>query len=224
MVYNMFMRNIQFVNGYFYHIINRGVDKRRIFQDQRDYLRFYASLYFFNNPDFHFDGGIKVDPLLSNGTFPLLSNGLVSIASFCLMPNHFHMLLKQNSEAGISTFMHRVSSGYSKYFNRKYERKGNLFEGQFKAVLMKRDAQFEHLPRYVHLNVLDLTDLNWRDGKIEDWGRAEKFLEEYPWSSHNAYLGKPQQLPVVEKSIMGEIFDTPERYMKFLKEWSGRNI
>ena len=147
---------------------------------------------------------------------------LVRIISFCLMPNHFHMLLEPLVENGIPKFMHRFCMGYVKYFNKRYGRTGALFEGEFKAVLAKHDAQFEHLPRYIHLNALDLTDLKWRDGKVEDWNKALGFLEQYPWSSHGVYLGKPQPLQVAELGVMSQIFDTPDKYLRFLKGWTGR--
>lgn len=140
------------------------------------------------------------------------------------MPNHYHLLLEQLQEGGITNFMHKLNTAYTNYFNKRYERTGRFFEGPFKAVLIKREGQFEHIPRYIHLNALDLTDMNWREGKIEDWHRAERFLEEYVWSSHHFYLGKPQQYPVVETSTVGEMFKTLDRYRHFLKQWSVREL
>ncbi|OGL65606.1 hypothetical protein A3B21_03010 [Candidatus Uhrbacteria bacterium RIFCSPLOWO2_01_FULL_47_24] len=216
------MRKVQFANNYYYHVYNRGVDKREIFLDQNDYLRFYKSLFLFNDANYFAMSGKNVESVQGLA----LSNRqpLVNIASFCLMPNHYHFLLEQICDNGITSFMHSLSTSYTQYFNLKNDRTGRLFEGPFKAVLVKRDAQLEHLPRYIHLNPLDLTDVNWREGKGEDWAKAEKLLEEYPWSSHNVYLGKPQQLPVVEKSVIGQIFNTPEKYKIFLKQWGGREI
>ncbi len=224
------MRRVEFVPQNFYHVYNRGVDKRTIFQNHNDYLRFYTSLFVFNDENYKGLFGLDVPAILREfgdqvtKRSDLVTNPLVNVVSFCLMTNHFHLMLEEVSSGGITRFMHRLATGYVEYFNKKYDRTGRLFEGSFKAVLVKRDAQFEHLPRYIHLNALDLTDLKWREGKIEDWSVAEKFLDEYPWSSHNAYLNKPQILPVVEKSLIGKILDTPEKYRVFLNQWSSRDL
>jgi len=224
------MRRVEFFPQHFYHVYNRGVDKRTIFQNERDYLRFYTSLFVFNDENYRGVLGLDVNAVLHQFCDQVTSIGdlvtkrkpLVNIVSFCLMPNHFHFLLEQIAEQGVPRFMHRIALGYAEYFNKKNDRTGRLFEGPFKAVLVQRDAQLEHLPRYIHLNALDLiTDLNWGEGKIADWARAEKFLEEYSWSSHGMYLNKPQLLPVIKKAIVEQIFDTPEKYINFLKQWLG---
>ena len=224
------MRHVEFLPQYFYHVYNRGVDKRTIFQHHSDYLRFYTSLFVFNDENYKGILGLDVPAILHEFCGLATSRGglatkpLVNVVSFCLMPNHFHLLLEQVADNGITRFMHRLATGYVEYFNKCNNRTGRLFEGPFKAVLAKRDAQLEHLPRYIHLNALDLTDLKWREGKVEDWSVAEKFLDEYPWSSHGAYLNKPQVLPIVEKSIIGEILNTPEKYRTFLHQWSSRDL
>ncbi|KKU73680.1 MAG: hypothetical protein UX98_C0005G0056 [Parcubacteria group bacterium GW2011_GWA2_47_26] len=193
-------------------------------------MRFYTSLFVFNDENYRGVLGLDVNAVLHQFCDQVTSIGdlvtkrkpLVNIVSFCLMPNHFHFLLEQIAEQGVPRFMHRIALGYAEYFNKKNDRTGRLFEGPFKAVLVQRDAQLEHLPRYIHLNALDLiTDLNWGEGKIADWARAEKFLEEYSWSSHGMYLNKPQLLPVIKKAIVEQIFDTPEKYINFLKQWLG---
>ncbi|MBI4135819.1 transposase [Candidatus Uhrbacteria bacterium] len=218
------MRTTQFVNGQFYHIFNRGTEKRVIFQDNADFRRFYESMYLFNDGNFSNPGGRSS---LRDGVPSLRDDTrdpFVQVVSFCLLPNHFHMLLGPLKDGGITEFMYRLGMGYARYFNKRYERTGRLFEGTFKAVHVARDAQFLHLPRYIHLNALDLTHYNWREGKIQNWIAAEKFLDQYPWSSHPVYCGQNQQLPIVDRGVMAEIFPTPDAYRKFLREWSGRYV
>lgn len=218
------MRQIHFATNHFYHIFNRGIEKRQIFPEEKDFLRFYTSLFAFNDSNFRAIEGLDVQTILRTHSEAVGSDPLVSIMSFCLLPNHFHLLVEQLTDDGISRFMHRLTSGYAHYFNKKYDRTGRLFEGPFKAVMVERDAQLEHLPRYIHLNALDHTDLKWREGKIENWEKAKKFLDQYRWSSHHVFQGKPQLLPIVQESVAKKMFETPSKYMEFLKQWSGREM
>ncbi len=159
-----------FAQGEFYHIFNRGVEQRLVFSDRRDYQRFLQTLdyYRFKNPPSRFSfksRSIKKphDPSL-----------LVEIVAFCLMPNHFHLLLKQVEENGISIFLSKVSNSYTKYFNTKHKRVGPLLQGSFKAVRVESDEQLVHLSRYIHLNPL--------------MGYLVKNLKEYQFSSYNQFL------------------------------------
>lgn len=221
------MREVQFSTGNMYHVYNRGVDKRTIFNDPKDFERFYTSLFLFNNKSFSNSGGssslrdVELQRLLETSDKAVK---LVRVISYCLLPNHFHLLLEQLEEDGIIKFMHRVGMGYARYYNTRHDRTGRLYEGTFKAVLVERDAQLEHLPRYIHLNALDLTNYNWRDGIAEGWTEAEKFLHQYRWSSHDVYIGQTQQLPLVDEQFVREIFSTREQYLSFLRAWSNRSI
>lgn len=221
------MRNTEFANENYYHIFNRGVDKRQIFMNTSDYRRFYESLCLFNNANYHHLDGKEQrrwSRLAILDEPEMHRDPLVHIISFCLMPNHFHLLLEQIKENGIQIFMHRLGMGYANYFNIRYERTGALFEGSFKAVHVSRQGQFEYLPCYIHLNGLDLTDLDWRDGKIKDWEQASQALDAFRWSSHHVYLGRDQSLPVVDEHAIREIFQNKQAYLSFLKEWSGRHM
>lgn len=218
------MRNIQFANGEFYHVFNRGVDKRQIFMDEDDYQRFYESLYLFNDDNYESPGSsLGRQSLLSRDRIMGYSRDvLVEILSFVMIPNHFHFLLRQSKENGISRFMQNVGKGYAQYFNRKYNRSGALFESKYKAVHIGKDAQFYHLPRYIHLNALDTTQLNWRDGLVEDWRKAEQFLNSFPWSSHHIFMNRRQQLPVIKEDFIWNNFSDTSLYIKYLQEWTGR--
>lgn len=117
---------------------------------------------------------------------------IIESLAFYLGGNHFHLMVKQIKEGGITLFMRKMGTGYTNYFNLKYERVGSLFQGPFKAALVKTDAHFIHLPFYIHLNALDSVMPEWRERKIPDVKKALRILETYRWSSHLDYLGKKE--------------------------------
>ena len=218
------MRKSDFITGSYYHVYNRGVDHRRLFQSEEDFQRFYESLYLFNNEKYqHVNGDPQLRTYLLSGyeTLEHERNPFVSILSFCLMPNHYHLFVRQNIDEGISKFMHRLRMGYSKYFNQKYERSGSLYEGTFKAIPVQKEPYFSHLSRYIHLNALDITDLNWRDKSISDWGKVIALLDAYKWSSHHVFEGRGQILPVVDEEIRNNAFGSVSDYENFLMSWLG---
>lgn len=222
------MRNIILVEGTYYHIFNRAVDRQLLFKSEDDFLRFYISLCLFNDTKFESDPhATRLDlPQALEAMKNDKRDQLVHVINFILMPNHPHLFLKQRKKDGVSRFLHRVEMAYSHYFNKKYGRTGRLFESPYKAVMARNDAQFYHLPRYIHLNALDLSGLPWREGKISDydWPRAVRFLDNYKWSSHHVYCGRKQLLPVVDEKIAKQLFSSPIKYWKYLKEWSGREV
>ena len=205
-------RKIQFANDYYYHIYNRGVDKRKIFLNDFDYIRFLESLRDFN--DIESVGGIYLKKIRDRrfGGTTSKKEPLVRILCYCLMPNHYHFLLEQLENNGITGFMRRIGTGYSRYFNDKYERSGTLFESRFQAVLVERNEQLEHLLRYIHLNPLDVLEPNWRESGIKDVNKAEKFLEKYRWSSHLAYISdRPSK--IIDKGIFKELFKRQKQFI-----------
>lgn len=138
---------IPIVTGESYHSYNRGVDKRKIFLDKYDYIRFYQSLYLFNS----------VEPITNfrlakiNDTSQETKR-LVEIKAYSLLPNHYHLILKQVSEGGIGEFLRRVGGGYTSYFNEKYKRSGSLFQGTFKRVHISNEEQMQYVFAYVNEN------------------------------------------------------------------------
>lgn len=189
------------INDYLYHVFNRGSEKRNIFLQPRDYRRFLqtSSYYQFPGPKPKFSQFTKskLNPFKS-----LAESRLVEIICYCLMPNHFHFLLRQRKENGISIFMSQISNSYTKYFNTKYNRIGALFQGVFKSVLVETDEQFIHLSRYIHLNPV-VSDL-------------VKKLEKYPWSSYHEYMQETKGLCFVGE-ILGH-FRSRVEYRKFLED------
>jgi REP element-mobilizing transposase RayT len=146
------MNREPFAQGEFYHVYNHGVDDRNIFVDEFDSTRFLESLVYFNTEESL--GGIYLGILPDA---PKLSEKksqkkLVNIISYCLNPNHFHLLLEQVSEKGISEFMQRVGGGYTKYYNNKNKRKGSLFRGTFKSSFVNSNEYLLYLSAYINLN------------------------------------------------------------------------
>lgn len=223
----------EFVNNHYYHVLNRGVDGRNIFMDEMDYQRFIEGLQEFNTTvcvtirDLRQERSRNRIPVKNRNPIPgapaaTIQEKFVEILCYCLMPNHFHLLLKQVQEHGIPEFMRKMGVGYTNYFNLKYERQGHLFQGSFKAVLMENDAQFLHLSRYIHLNPLDLHAPEWRKGKITDWGKIKEYLENYPWSSYPIFVGKKLS-PFCYPELLGKMFQSPKQYEEFARGWTGRS-
>lgn len=198
--------------------------------DELDYQRFLECLKEFNTKDHVTIRFVRKEA--SRGLSSVSDRGqssagvaqehLVEILCYCLMPNHFHLLLKQVTDNGIPEFMKKLGTGYAYYFNLKNERQGHLFQNTFKAVLMENDTQFLHLSRYIHLNPLDLHAPEWREGKIEDWEKARKYLENYPWSSYPIFVGKKLS-SFCYPELLGKMFQSPQQYEDFVKGWTGRN-
>ncbi|MDO8576928.1 MAG: transposase [Candidatus Daviesbacteria bacterium] len=172
------MVNPPFASGSFYHIYNRGVEKRKIFMDKWDHLRFLETLDFYRKSpvpmklsDFR-RGVIKLKKI-ENQT------ELVRVHCYCLMPNHFHLLVQQLADGGISEFLRKAADSYTRYFNTKYERVGSLFQGKFKAKLIETDEYLLQVSKYIHRNSFPLP--MWEDRM-------------YPYSSYQFYLSDETHL------------------------------
>jgi len=174
-------RNPPLVTGFYYHVFNRGVNKQQIFSPLRDYIRFLELIRFYQRGDlpFSFSRLVKLSiPEQQKAWKSILDHlKIVEVVAYCLMPNHFHFLLFQKTDGGISHFMANLENSYSRYYNTKYERVGHLFQGQFKAVRVTNNSQLLHLSRYIHLNPYTSFVVD----SLEE-------LEQYQWSSLLEYL------------------------------------
>lgn len=216
------MKKPQFINEYFYHVYNRGVEKRNIFLDKKDYFRFTHDLFEFNDEAAAQNIYYKLPSLKSYEVQPRKVSKrkiLVEIIAFCLMPNHFHLLLRQKVDNGIVKFMQKLGTGYTMYFNQKYQRVGGLFQGRFKAVLIEKESHFLYLPHYIHLNPLDLHIPSWRDKKITNMQSAINFLESYRWSSYLDHIGKKNFPSIISTNLFKKLYGTPKEYRESLREW-----
>lgn len=212
------MRKQQLVPGEIYHVYNRGVEKRDIFIENKDYLRFISDLGLFNdiNPAQNVGFRLKQSTIDVRHQYNDVKTKLVDILAFCLMPNHYHLLLKQKIENGITEFMRKLGGGYVNYFNIKYHRVGTLFQGKFKSVLIENTSQLLYIPHYIHLNPLDKFIPEWREKKISNKQEAINFLKSYKWSSYSDYASKPMFPGVLGKNILNEYFTGPDEYINDL--------
>lgn len=162
----MARRPTPLVTGGYYHVFNRGVEQRYIYDAPHDYLHFLELLQFYR-----FERPVRFSSLTLRERHALCrerkGQPLVEVICYCLMSNHYHLLLRQESEEGIRRFIHRVGDAYSRYFNTLYQRVGPLFQSRFKAVRIDSDAQLLHVSRYIHLNpvaaslVKDASEHRW---------------------------------------------------------------
>lgn len=214
-------RNVELVNGCIYHVFNRGVDKRDIFLDKNDYFRFLVYLMQFNSAEHVPNIRYMVNEIVQGQTSNIIEKfkQLVEIICFCLMPNHFHFILRQLVDNGISKFMQKIGTGYTMYFNEKNKRTGRLFESKYKLKLIETDEYLMYLSKYIHLNCLDLIVFNWKEEGIKDWDRVNKFLGNYKWSSYLDYIGKNNFPYIINKEAIMQYFKTPEDYMKYVQGW-----
>jgi len=180
------MRRTQFAEGEFYHLYNRGVDKRVVFTSASEYRRFIAYLYALNSESGTRTNLHRISPedLLGHER----SDPLIAIGSFCLMPNHFHILATPLTDDGIPKFMHRLLTAYTMYFNEKHERSGSLFQGSYKAQHVDRDAYLKYLFAYIHLNPAKLYDRTWKERGPRDLRQLERHIATYPYSSIQEHL------------------------------------
>lgn len=178
-------RKFPFAPDEFYHLYNRGNSKQVIFKDAYDYYHFIQLLYIANDFD-----TFKLRDLPEKDTFNCVRNKqLVAIGSYCLMPNHYHILIRQLEDNGISKFMQKLATGYSMYFNNKYERTGGLFEGRFKARHVDSDEYLKYLFSYIHLNPVKLIDATWKEQGIRNSEEAYTYASNYRYASLSDYLG-----------------------------------
>ncbi len=208
-------RKLVFKDGYYYHVFNRGVDKRDICTCNADYNRVIETfmLYKYKDPEVKYSRFKDYSDIKKNEVFDKLKQRgdvLVDIIGFCLMPTHFHFLLRQTQSGGISEFLSNITNSYTKYFNTKYKRSGYLFQGSFKAVLIEDDQQLMHISRYIHLNPVAS-----KISTIED-------LSKYPWSSYWEYVGKNRSVCNPEPIL--ELFGSEKRYVEFVANYADTAI
>ncbi len=163
----------------FHHVYNRGTEKRIIFMNAADRARFMLYVDILNNTKPENPSKLEEFGQLEGY---MVKERLVDVVTLCLMNNHFHLLLYERTEGGISKFMQHLGTAYTVYFNEKYERTGALFQGRFKSKLVTDESYLFHLINYIHFNVRDLLPVVNRS-----LSAILKFLETYPWSSYAAY-------------------------------------
>lgn len=181
--------------GGYYHIYNRGVEKRVICIDEGDYKNFLGILKMYliapnlQGLTLQVDGNEKsMAPTKKPNNFA----SEISLICYCLMPNHFHLLVRQNSDRSIASFLQTIMTKYVVYFNKKYNRKGGLFQGRYKAVRITNENQFTYITKYIHRNPVDLMPARSDLGGLID----------YKYSSYGNYLGLFKQSWVKTEDIL----------------------
>ncbi len=202
-----------------YHLLNRGVEKRNIFMSDDDRVRFVHSLYEFNST--HPANNTRWNlthslPAQNNDLRGRYSGRLVDIHGWCLMDNHYHLLVSGRAEKGLSKFIMKLNVGYAKYFNEKYKRSGALFQGRTKKVLVQRDSHFQYILHYIHLNPLDFSkeSSSWREGVLRSANAAIQHLEKYRWSSYVDYCGRRNFPSILTKQLFSEADGDYEKVLK----------
>jgi len=202
-------RKTIFVTGKIYHVFNRGNAYRPIFLTTRDYRRFLKTINFYR----YLSLPLRLSKYLilskkrrADLEEHLNKEGeiLVEIVSFCLMPNHYHFLLKQVKDQGISKYLSQIQNSYSRYFNIKKKRVGSIFQGRFKARRVETEEQFIHLSRYIHLNPYSSYVV-----------KSVRDLKDYPWSSLPDYLGQANH-SFVKKELVFNLFQNKKDYQNFV--------
>ncbi|MBI5138443.1 MAG: transposase [Candidatus Vogelbacteria bacterium] len=210
-------RKFEFSIDEYYHVYNRGTDRRLIFVDDVDREHFIKLLYLCN-------GSRRVElRLLPKEQSPFTwdhGETLVDIGSYCLMPNHFHLLLHEKTEGGISKFMLKLVTAYVMFFNRRHKRSGTLFEGNFKAIHANDEHYLEYLFAYIHLNPIKLLQPDWKDVGINNLTNAKHFLESYTFSSYIDYIGNTRdQAGILNRKAFPDYFDNVNNFSDFHDEW-----
>lgn len=185
---HMTKRDVPFAIGEWYHCYNRGIDKRLVFEDIRDYQRFLELLYLGNDTAPLRRDDIGRHPFEEMLRIPR-GKRLVAIGAFCLMPNHFHLVLKEIEEGGITAFMRKIGTAYALYFNARYKRTGNLFLKPFRSRHVSSDRYFQHLLNYVHCNPATLYEPEWKTRHAVDPQFLGEHIAIYPYSSIGAHAG-----------------------------------
>ena len=182
----MALRRTPFAIDEWYHCYNRGVEKRRVFETKRDHERFMQLLYLCNSKTILQRSNILKK---SNNEIYALKRGrpLVAIGSYTLMPNHFHVALKEIFEGGITAFMHKLSTAYTMYFNIKNKRVGGLFVKPFRSKHVGEDRYLKYLVQYIHLNPAELFEKDWKHGNVVHPQQLMHQLTNYPYSSFLEY-------------------------------------
>lgn len=205
--------------GEIYHIYNRGTEKRTVFEDTTDRDRFMALLYLANNSTKIHISNHQGSTLMERFSIPR-DDTLVEIVAYCLMPNHFHLLIREKNEGGISTFMQKLATAYTMYFNTKYVRSGSLFQGRYKAQRVSTDTYLKYLVSYIHLNPVKLCEPKWKETGIKNKAYAKKYLQKYVYSSYLDYLGYDRiEQVILNTSSLPKYFLTHASFEKEISDW-----
>jgi len=207
-----------------YHVYNRGAHKNAIFLDAEDHERFLLLLYLSNSRE-----PVNLRDLKEKHkglTFVLLrelktvGQDLVDVFAYSLLPNHFHIVMRQKVDGGVARFMQKLCTGYSMYFNLRHGHSGTLFQGRFKSSHVDTDPYHKWLFAYVHLNPVSIFEPNWSKEKgIENVGRAQEFINSYRYSSYwDYYVGERPERTILAYAETADMLDKKEDLIGLISE------
>lgn len=201
--------------GEYYHVLNRGVNKQIIFHDKKDWDRFIFLIMLFQSPINFTNISRLTEKFMENVQHPVLNiqgvidKRIVELVCFCVMPNHFHLILKEEVEGGIAQYMQRVLNAYAKYYNTKYQKSGHLFQGPYKSVHINTNEQLLHLSAYIHKNPIEL----------QIWKNK---ISSYYYSSYMDYIGENRWRGLLTINIIKDQFKNGKEYDDFVLSSSAK--
>lgn len=213
------MRKVPTYPGEYYHILNRGNNKQRIFHSASDYRRFLFLILFFQSPvtfpkiNRHLakiaksgqSSVLDIEVVPKDVRDEVIKTRYVELVNFSLMPNHFHLTVKETQEEGIQKYMQRVLTAYTKALHKKYKTSGHVFQGPYQNIHIESDEQLLYLSAYIHSNPKEITE--WHDRE-----------DMYPWSSYYDYVHQNRWGELLKNEIIMDQFKDAESYCRFLKE------
>jgi putative transposase len=212
-------RNISFAEGEFYHIYNRGVDKRTIFTTPNDYKRFLVLLRFANSSDDMRMSNALRNKSLEEALACERHHPLVALGAYCLMPNHYHLLVSPLEDGGIVQFLRKIQTAYAMYFNLKNNRSGSLFQGPYKALHVDSDQYLQHVSLYIHTNpILKKTrEGGYVNAKLND--SMYRQLINYPYSSAKEYMSGEHRI-LTHTEVFPTLALTHESIQRHITDWT----
>ncbi len=218
------MAKRKFAPGKVFYICNKSIEGKDIFPCENDRWRLLQAFYFFNNENRFFNLFYELEKRKDLLPLDILKEHskaednkcepLVFIMAYCLKDDGFYLLLEEKEEGGISKFMQRVNTGYTKYFNNKYKREGHLFRGKFKDKEVIDEDELKH--SLIYINVIE-PGRNVKTGAEKKTNNPEELLEfavNYFWSTHQVYINKREAV-IADKGKIGTIFPSPKEYLSF---------
>lgn len=209
--YNLKMPFRNFLEQEYYHLYNHGIDDKLIFKELFDYKEFLFYLKELND---------KTNVNIYNRKIAVKNNWnikrgerLINILSYILLPNHFHIFFQAKNNADSSLFLQKLGTTFTRFFNKKYGRKGSLFLGKMKTKHINENRYLMYITHYIHLNALDLINKNWREGNFKLSLKYRDFLFSYPWSSLSFYTNKTQN-NILDENLIKELFPNSDEYVK----------
>lgn len=213
------MRSIRIAPGEHYHICNRGMSRQVVFHNVADYGRFLFLILYLQSPVVFSNIGRHVRTLVQHSVLNIgavekaevIKKRTVELVAFCLMPNHFHLIVKEVGDGGIALYMQRVLNSYTKYYNTKYQKSGHLFQGPYRAVHVETNEQLLYLSTYIHRNPREL--VGWKNKE-----------DQYIWSSYQDFIKDNRWDGLIQPSIINEQFKKKGDYQRFVESSTAKSL